>query len=209
MHRLLIAKNSLCISPDRPQRVRPMNPMIKEPSPPTRNSRPCRSPRQRGPRRHGLTGDPPPRARARAGWAWRPRRTWAWTTRAATCRRRGGGGTAGCSRRSGGRWRWPPPRARPSTAGGTPSSAPRRGSSPPWRSCSPRSSARPSPSASSPPSSASSGTGQSLLLAGRSEISEGFFFWGVSGKNVGGLVTSFVRVLALIIVEPVDRGCCD
>lgn len=67
MHRLLIAKNSLCISPDRPQRVRPMNPMIEEPSPPTRNSRPCRSPRQRGPRRHGLTGDPPPRARARGG----------------------------------------------------------------------------------------------------------------------------------------------
>lgn len=68
MHRLLIAKNSLCISPDRPQRVRPMNPMIEEPSPPTRNSRPCRSPRQRGPRRHGLTGDPPPRrGRGRAG----------------------------------------------------------------------------------------------------------------------------------------------
>jgi hypothetical protein len=124
------------------------------------NSWSCRS--QRG-RRRGLcrrcrgggqevAGDP---SRWAAGLGWPPRRTWAWTT-CGTCPPHGMGG---CARRSGRRWRSPPPRARPSTADGTRSSAPPRGSSRPWCSCSRHCSARPSPFASSTPCSASNGTG--------------------------------------------------
>ena len=106
-------------------------------------------------------GDSQP-AKAEEPAAGRPRprqHTSAWTTCGISRRR----GTTGCSRRSGQRWRSPPPRAPRSTATGPPSSAPRCPSWDPLLSCSPPSSARPSPSASSPPSWGSSGTGRCFL----------------------------------------------
>jgi len=91
------------------------------------NYRRWRSRSRRGPRPRGagqaVSGDPSRWAACR----WLPRRTWASTT----CGICPPFGTGGCGRRSGQRWRSPPPRARRSTGAGTPRSAPPRGSSRP------------------------------------------------------------------------------